>query len=221
MGAMVDTRTYRRVSGHVPIVVAGVVAALALITIAQADGRHGLLHLGALPLLFAALVWAVIERPFLRLDDVQLEMGNVFRRIRVPWIAITKLDRRRGLVAVTATGVYSAFAVPAPKRRPIGDTLSTASPYGDTYTPGNSPADLTATLAASSLLDDPASLKPPPGRVESTAATAATARWARHHAQAASGGVRDAMQTVTWNKGVVIICGVLVVLAAVGLATYF
>ncbi|NYI68060.1 PH domain-containing protein [Spelaeicoccus albus] len=213
--------TFRRISGHATIVVAGIIAALALLTIVQVSGWYGLVHLGALPLLFAALVWAVIERPFVRVTDSGVDIGNILRRIHVPWKTLTELGFRRGLTAITASGTYTAVAVPAPKKQPVGNTLSSSgSPYGDTFTPGSTEASLSAQIPAESLIADSDPVNRLPGHTLSGAAASAANRWSKFKTQrgdAASTG--DAKPITAWNKDVLTVCGVLIVLAVIGLAT--
>lgn len=201
---------FRSLSGRVLSIASGVVAVLVLITIAVSDGMTGVIHYGAVPLLFAGLVWAVFDRPFLRVTDGGLQIGNVFRSIHVPWPAVTELELRWGLRVVTEFGKFAAWSVPAPKRPRIGGRLG-GHPFG-----GNAsmPPD-------TSLLDSQAK-EGARGRTESKPAAAAQRRWQKLKDAGFLDTVRlDAAEpTKSWNTDVLGICGGLLVLSVIGVATY-
>lgn len=205
---MGETATYRSRSGRVLAIAAVVVAIAVIVSIAFSDGPSGVLHFGAIPLLFAAFVWAIFDRPYLRVTDGGLEIGNVFRSIHVPWPGVTDLELRWGLRVVTSFGKYTAWSVPAPKRPSIGSQFTGGLGLGP------------ARSLDTSLVDN--ARKPGRNRTPSEGAAAAAQRWA----ELGDAGYLDqprldaARPTTSWNTDVIAICAVLIVLAAIGLATY-
>lgn len=207
---MQETEDFRSTSGRVLTIASTVIAIAVIVAIALSDGWNGLLHFGAIPLLFAALVWAIFGRPFLRVSDGGVEIGNVLRLIHVPWPAVTELDRRWGLRVVTAFGKYTAWSVPAPKR----------PSFGSTFVGGTRVMEQKASQSAASLLDNGAR-DAPKGRTESKAAIAVAARWEKLKSAGHLDSPRldAAKPTYRWNTDVIVVCAVLIILAAIGVAT--
>lgn len=205
---MEDTEEFRSTSGRVLAIASAGVAVVVLVAVYISDGAAGLLHYGAIPLLFAAIVWAIFDKPFLRVTDGGVEIGNVFRLIHVPWPSVTELDRRWGLRVMTAFGNYTAWSVPAPKRPSFGGMVG-----GRT---GMMQRNASMTTARLESAQDPRK-----GRIESKAAEAVVARWERLKSAGYLDSPRlDASKpTYRWNTDVIGVCVVLVLLAAVGVVT--
>ncbi|NYI68061.1 PH domain-containing protein [Spelaeicoccus albus] len=207
---MGEVETFRSTSGRVLSIGSAATAVAVLVTIAVSDGVPGLLHYGAIPLLFAALVWAIFDRPFLRVSDGGIDIGNIARLVHIPWPSVTDLELRWGLRVVTSFGKYTAWSVPAPKRPSLGSTLAG----------GTSVMQQKASQSAASLLDKN-SQKRRTDSVESEAAVSASKRWEslKDAGHLDNPRLDDAKPTTTWHKDVVSICGILIVLTAIGLAT--
>lgn len=89
---------------------AGAVAA-AIASGIQNTGKYlPLIALGAF------LVWAGLWRPFVRVTDDSVTLGNVLSTTEVPWAALIQVDTQYALTLVTPQGRYSATAAPAPGR---------------------------------------------------------------------------------------------------------
>lgn len=211
---MGESETFRSLSGRALTVGSAVVAVLVIVTIAVSDGWTGILHYGAVPLLFAALVWAVFGRPFLRVTDGGLEIGNVFRYIHVPWPAVTELELRWGLRVVTEFGKFAAWSVPAPKRPHLSGRFTGNAFGGSVGSRWSLPAD-------AGLLDSQAK-RSAAGRTESKPAAAASRRWQglKEAGFLDSPRLDAAKPTTTWNVDVLTACGGLLVLSIIGIATY-
>ena len=66
---------------------------------------------------FAAfLAWAGLWRPFVRVTDDGVTLGNVLSTTEVPWAALIQVETQYALTLVTPRGRYSATAAPAPGR---------------------------------------------------------------------------------------------------------
>lgn len=95
---------------------AALTAAVVLWLLVRTGDIGQLFTFGAIPLLFAAAVWAVFDRPYVRVSDGGVEIGNVLRTVRIPWPAVTGVELRWGLRVVTVRGGYTAWSVPPPSR---------------------------------------------------------------------------------------------------------
>lgn len=99
------------------LTVSSTVVALGVLALLVREGSwQQVLGFGALPLLFAAIVWATFDRPCVRVSDGGIEIRNVLRTVLVPWPAVIDIDLRWGLRLVTRLGTYSAWSVPPPGR---------------------------------------------------------------------------------------------------------
>lgn len=113
---MAQPDEFRSPSGRL-LTVAGAAVALGVLALLAATGSwQQLLGFGALPLFFAALIWATFDRPCVRVSDSGIEVRNVFRTVEVPWPAVIDIDLRWGLRLITRLGTCSAWSVPAPAR---------------------------------------------------------------------------------------------------------
>ncbi|WP_461476286.1 PH domain-containing protein [Microbacterium sp. HJ5] len=94
------------------------VCALGLVFIAVTEGVPALLLWSWPIVLVAWLAWIVYVRPYVRVNEAFIEVGNVFRTHRVPWSDVADVDSRYALT-VTTTGGRSirAWAAPAPSAR--------------------------------------------------------------------------------------------------------
>ena len=66
--------------------------------------------------LVAFLAWAGLWRPFVRVTDDGVTLGNVLSTTEVPWAALIQVETQYALTLVTPHGRYSATAAPAPGR---------------------------------------------------------------------------------------------------------
>lgn len=103
-------------SGQVLASACALTALIALAGMTLDSGWRGLLQFGALPILFAALVWAIYARPYVHVSENGVQLSNVFRTVQVAWSAIEDIELQWGLRVVTKTGNYSAWSVPPPRR---------------------------------------------------------------------------------------------------------
>lgn len=89
---------------------AGAAAAI-IVSGIQISGKY-------LPLvaLVAFLAWAGLWRPYVRVTETQVTLGNVLSTTEVPWAALIQVETRYALTLVTPQGRYSATAAPAPGR---------------------------------------------------------------------------------------------------------
>lgn len=114
--AVAEPETLHSISGRVLTVACTVTAVIAVVGIALDGGWQGLLNFGALPLLFAGLVWALFDQPYVRVTDGGVEICNIVRTVEIPWPAVTDIDLQWGLRLVTRLGNVSAWSVPPPSR---------------------------------------------------------------------------------------------------------
>lgn len=66
--------------------------------------------------LVAFLAWAGLWRPYVRVDETQVTLGNVLSTIAIPWAALIQVETRYALTLTTPSGRYVATAAPAPGR---------------------------------------------------------------------------------------------------------
>lgn len=64
----------------------------------------------------AFLAWVGLWRPFVRVTETHVTLGNVLSTIEVPWPALIQVDTHYALTLVTPQRRYSATAAPAPGR---------------------------------------------------------------------------------------------------------
>ena len=62
----------------------------------------------------AAIVWAVLWSPHVRVDDDAVTIANVLREIRVPWAALIEVDTKYSLALRVPGRLFGATAAPAP-----------------------------------------------------------------------------------------------------------
>ncbi|WOF24430.1 PH domain-containing protein [Microbacterium betulae] len=64
----------------------------------------------------AAVTWAVLWQPHVRLDDEEVRLVNVLRTVDVPWPALVHVDTKYALTLHVPGRAFSATAAPAPGR---------------------------------------------------------------------------------------------------------
>ncbi|MBO1751912.1 PH domain-containing protein [Actinotalea sp. BY-33] len=110
-----QTVEFRARSGRILTVAVGVLCGVAFVATTIEDPVVGLRYLPAL-LVPAVLVWTILGRPAVLVDDSGVELRNVLRTVHLPWPAILRIDTKYALTLETAYGTYSAWAAPAPGR---------------------------------------------------------------------------------------------------------
>ena len=94
---------------------ASLAVVMIIVLITPGGLERGLIPLGLLAV--AAIVWAVLWSPYVRVDDDAVTVANIFREIRIPWPALIEVDTRFSLTLRTPHRVVSATAAPAPGRQ--------------------------------------------------------------------------------------------------------
>lgn len=201
-----ESETLHSTSGRVLTVACTITALIAVIGIALDSGWPGLLHFGALPLLFAGIVWALFARPYVQVSDGGVEICNIVRTVEVPWPAVTDIDLRWGLRLVTRLGNFSAWSVPPPSRP--------KARLGRGRNPGGT-----------GQVMSPAATRPPSPSDQRTPSHAAQAVLERWHALQQSGRLDDPRLESEdaikhWNRAQLIVLAVLIVLSAAGILAY-
>ncbi|WP_019134972.1 PH domain-containing protein [Cellulomonas massiliensis] len=151
------SRTFRPRGALVAVVVGAVVAA-GWVWLALRDGGPAAL-LRQLPglVLAGVVVWAVLVRPGVAVDEAGVHLRNVVRDVDVPWSRLAAVDTRYALTLTTTDGArYAAWAAPASGR------------YADVR--------MTAREATTLGLEDGA---PPTASASWTAGSGAAAAWVR------------------------------------------
>lgn len=116
VGGVADADTIHSTSGRVLTVACAATALIAVTGIVLDGGWRALLSFGGVPIWFAGLVWAIFDKPYVRVTDGGVEISNVLRRVQIPWPAVEDVDLRWGLRLITKVGNYSAWSVPPPPR---------------------------------------------------------------------------------------------------------
>ncbi|PJI94639.1 PH domain-containing protein [Luteimicrobium subarcticum] len=188
-------RHFSSPSGRVLTVAAALVALVVLVGVAADGGVHALAHVGAIPVLAAAVVWALYWRPEVVVSDGGVTVANPLRTTHVPWPTFVGVDTRWSLVVRTTDGEVTAWAAPRASgtarrvgRRPGAEERTVRGASAETVA-----LEITgrhATLAAA-------------GHLEGA------------HEIAAAHGMRPARR---WDVPVVSTLGALAVLAVLGLA---
>ncbi len=195
----------RSTSGKVLTTACIVTALIADVGIVLDGGWQSLLVFGALPLLFAAVVWTLFDRPYVRVTDGGVEICNLVRTVHIPWPAVTDIELRWGLKLITKFGDYSAWSVPPPPRPKFrigrGSSGGIAAPRGGVY-------------AGENAVGGP--------RSPNQAARAAMERW---ESLQQAGYLKDPRLEFNeplkqWNRPQLIVLAILVVLSAAGILAY-
>ena len=84
-----QTVEFRARSGRILTIAVGVLCAVAFVATLLEDPVVGLRYLPALALP-AVLVWAVLGRPAVLVDDSGVELRNVLRTVHLPWPSILR-----------------------------------------------------------------------------------------------------------------------------------
>jgi hypothetical protein len=98
------------------VVTAGL-AVIAVVAVVGFGWQYGVAEgLRAAPwlALVVGVCWAVLWRPQVEVDDAGVRLVNVFRTVSLPWPSIQAIDTKWALTLVTAYGIYTAWAAPAP-----------------------------------------------------------------------------------------------------------
>lgn len=106
--------TFRSTFNKVLCIVAWAALAAVLVVVLVTPGalERPLIPLGLAAV--AAIVWAVLWSPHLRVDDEAVTIANVLREIRVPWAALIEVDTKFSLTLRVPGKLFSATAAPAP-----------------------------------------------------------------------------------------------------------
>ena len=91
---------------------AGLAVVLAVVVATPGVVERGLIPLGLVAV--AAIIWAVLWSPFVRVSDDAVTIANVLREIEIPWAALIHVDTKFSLTLTTPGRTYSATAAPAP-----------------------------------------------------------------------------------------------------------
>jgi hypothetical protein len=115
---MPEPVTFRPRGGQIVAGAAIGVCALGLVFIALTDGLTSLVVWAWPIVLVAWLAWILYIRPYVRINEGFIEIGNVFRTHRVPWGDVADVDSRYALTVHTSGGrSIRAWAAPAPSAR--------------------------------------------------------------------------------------------------------
>lgn len=113
--------TFRPMSGQVLTATVAALGAVVLVATLWVDGVGAALRTAPGTLLVVGAVWALFWRPYVRVDDDGVELGNVLRTVRVPWTALREVDTRFALTLHTRSGGrerrFTAWAAPSSGRR--------------------------------------------------------------------------------------------------------
>lgn len=104
---------FRPTSSQASAVFAWGVALVLLVGTVLADDVSSVLALVAFPLVIAAFAWAVLWRPFVRIEADHVVVANVLRTITVPYPRIESMETRWGLRLLTTDGPVDAWGAPA------------------------------------------------------------------------------------------------------------
>ena len=106
--------TFRSTFNKVLCIVAWAALAVVLVVVLVTPGalERPFIPLGLVAV--AAIVWALLWSPHLRVDDDAVTIANVLREIRVPWAALIEVDTKYSLTLRVPGKLYSATAAPAP-----------------------------------------------------------------------------------------------------------
>lgn len=142
---MLEPVVIRPLFGRVVAVVIVGAVAVGLGTLAVSRPVDAL-RIAWIPVFVAALSWATLWLPSVRISDDEVLVRNVFQTITVPWPAIRRVDTKWALTLVTEGLDVIAWAAPAPGRHTTSRMHSAdaanlpASAYlGDTVRPGDVP----------------------------------------------------------------------------------
>lgn len=91
---------------------AGLAVVFAIVIFTPGVFERGLIPLGLLAV--AAIVWAVLWSPSVRIADDAVTISNVLREIQIPWAALIHVDTKFALTLHTPGHAYTATAAPAP-----------------------------------------------------------------------------------------------------------
>ncbi|WGW10575.1 PH domain-containing protein [Saxibacter everestensis] len=193
---MNPSNAFRPRFGQVLTIVMGLIAVISIAGMLGTTGISGFAQFGGLPLLLAALVWAVFYKPRLEVSDGELVIVNPLRTVHLVWPSIKGFETNWGMTVLSAYGKFTAWSVPAPSR---GFARPGRIGWG--------------VESRSNAADDVA------GRVASPAVQEALARW---EALKAAGYLDNPRleaprPKASWNFDVILICAVLAVWTAVGL----
>ncbi|MDY0911137.1 PH domain-containing protein [Microbacterium sp. CFBP9034] len=152
---MPEPVTFRPRGGQILAWVAIGICALGLVYIAVTDGVASLVVWAWPIVLVAWLAWILYVRPYVRIHEGFIEIGNVFRTHRVPWGDVADVDSRYALTIHTTGGrSIRAWAAPAPGARQAmttrRDEVARTPGEGDTRRPAD--AEGTASGDATALV---------------------------------------------------------------------
>lgn len=116
-GGTLPEGTGRRVYRTAPARVVGVLLALGTLVLGgvalSADAGRGVLGTLAVVAVVEALVWVVLLRPAVVVDDAGAQVRNLLTDVTVPWEAVGEVGSQWALeVTDTAGHTHSAWAVP-------------------------------------------------------------------------------------------------------------
>ena len=106
--------TFRSTFNKVLCIVAWAALAIVLVVVLVTPGalQRPFIPLGLAAV--AAIIWAVLWSPHVRVDDDAVSIANVLREIRVPWAALIEIDTKYSLTLRVPGRLFSATAAPAP-----------------------------------------------------------------------------------------------------------
>ena len=108
--------SFRPTFGRILSIAMAVIAALGVAGFVVTGDWGGLARYSWGLLLLVAVTFTLFWFPHLDVDVDQVTVGNVFSTVRVPWLAIQRIDTKFALTLYTPVGKVTAWASPAPSR---------------------------------------------------------------------------------------------------------
>jgi hypothetical protein len=120
--AMTTQHLIRQRSSLALAAVCGVTGFLLLVSMAWHWADHPQPLFAAWVLVGLALVWSLLVRPAVVLDDDGVTIRNVLRDIFIPWVRVTDVEFRWNLKVFAGDRPYVAWAISSQIERPTGVT---------------------------------------------------------------------------------------------------
>ena len=118
--AMTTQHLTRQRSSLALAAVCGVTGFLLLVSMAWHWADHPQPLFAAWVLFGLALVWSLLVRPAVVLDDDGVTIRNVLRDILIPWVRVTDVEFRWNLKVFAGDRPYVAWAISSQIERPKG-----------------------------------------------------------------------------------------------------